>query len=42
MKNKFVVDWALLPSSILSAFSGIKLHMLGHGMEPAVFGERSI
>ena len=32
MKNKFVVDWALLPSSILSAFSGIKLHMLGHGM----------
>ena len=32
MKNKFVVDWALLPSFILSAFSGIKLHMLGHGM----------
>ena len=32
MKNKFVVDWALLPSFILSAFSGIKLHTLGHGM----------
>lgn len=32
MKNKFVVDFALLPSFILSAFSGIKLHTLGHGM----------
>ena len=32
MKNKFVVDWALLPSFILSAFSGIKLHTLGHSM----------
>lgn len=32
MKNKFVVDWALLLSFILSAFSGIKLHTLGHGM----------
>lgn len=32
MKNKFIVDWALLPSFILSAFSGLKLHTLGYGM----------
>ena len=32
MKNKFIVDWALLSSFILSAFSGIKLHTLGHSM----------
>ncbi len=31
MKKIFVVDWLLIPFSILSAFSGFKLHIAGHG-----------
>lgn len=31
MKRIFVVDWTLVPSFILCAFSGIKLHVAGHG-----------
>lgn len=31
MKRIFVVDWALVPAFILSAFSGIQLHVAGHG-----------
>ena len=32
MRKRMATNWALLPSFILSAFSGIKLHTLGHGM----------
>ncbi len=31
MKKIFVVDWLLILFSILSAFSGFKLHIAGHG-----------
>ena len=31
MKKIFVIDWILIFVFILSAFSGIKLHIAGHG-----------
>lgn len=31
MKKIFVIDWTLLPAFILTAFSGIRLHVAGHG-----------
>ncbi len=31
MKKIYVVDWLLIPFSILSIFSGFKLHIAGHG-----------
>lgn len=31
MKKIFVIDWILIPSFILSAYTGIELHIAGHG-----------
>lgn len=37
MKKIFVIDWALIPSFLLTAFSGIKLHLAGHGVSHGVW-----
>lgn len=31
MKRIFIIDWSLLPSFILSAYTGIELHVAGYG-----------
>ena len=31
MKKIFVIDWILIPVFILSAYTGIELHIAGHG-----------
>lgn len=31
MKDIFVIDWILIPSFILSAYTGVELHRAGHG-----------
>ncbi len=31
MKRIFIIDWALLPSFILTVYTGIELHIAGHG-----------
>lgn len=31
MKKIFIIDWILIPLFILSAYTGIKLHIVGHG-----------
>ncbi len=31
MKKTFFIDWTLIPFSVLSAFSGVMLHVAGHG-----------
>lgn len=31
MKRIFMIDWGLLPSFILSVYTGIELHVAGHG-----------
>ena len=31
MKKIFVIDWILIPLFILSAYTGIELHIAGHG-----------
>lgn len=31
MKKIFVIDWILIPVFILSAYTGIELHVAGHG-----------
>lgn len=33
MKKIFVIDWILIPLFILSAYSGIELHIAGHGID---------
>ena len=33
MKNTFVINWILIPAFILSAATGIGLHIAGHGEE---------
>ena len=37
MKKIFVIDWSLLFTFILSAFSGIELHIAGHGGEHEIW-----
>lgn len=32
MKRIFIIDWMLIPSFLLSAYTGIELHLAGHGM----------
>lgn len=31
MKRVFVIDWILIPLFLLTAYTGIKLHIVGHG-----------
>ena len=31
MKRIFIIDWSLLPSFILSVYTGTELHVAGHG-----------
>lgn len=31
MKSVFVIDWILIPLFLLTAYTGIKLHISGHG-----------
>lgn len=31
MKHVFVIDWTLIPLFLLTAYTGIKLHIVGHG-----------
>ena len=37
MKKIFVIDWILFFAFILSAFSGIELHIAGHGSEHEIW-----
>lgn len=37
MKKIFVIDWTLIPVFVLSAFSGIQLHVAGHGTSHEVW-----
>ena len=37
MKAIFVIDWVLIPTFILSAFTGIGLHIAGHGSSHEVW-----
>ena len=37
MKKIFVIDWILIPVFVLSAFSGIQLHVAGHGTSHEVW-----
>ena len=37
MKKIFVIDWTLIPLLVLSAASGIGLHIAGHGTEHEVW-----
>ena len=37
MKKIFVIDWTLIPVFVLSAFSGIQLHVAGHGASHEVW-----
>ena len=37
MKKIFVIDWILFFAFILSAFSGIELHIAGHGSEQEIW-----
>lgn len=31
MKKIFIIDWVLIPTFLLSAYTGIELHVAGHG-----------
>ncbi len=33
MKRIFVIDWALVPLFLLTAYTGIRLHIAGHGTD---------
>ena len=37
MKKIFIIDWTLLPVFVLCAFSGIQLHVAGHGASHEVW-----
>ena len=37
MKKIFIIDWTLLPVFVLSAVSGIQLHVAGHGASHEVW-----
>lgn len=37
MKKIFVIDWILLFAFVLSAYSGIELHIAGHGSEHRIW-----
>lgn len=37
MKRIFVIDWCLVPAFIISAYSGIELHVAGHGADHSLW-----
>lgn len=37
MKKIFVIDWSLLPCFVLSAFTGLELHVHGQGADHALW-----
>lgn len=37
MKKIFIIDWTLIPVFVLCAFSGIQLHVAGHGASHEVW-----
>ncbi len=42
MKRIFMIDWGLLPSFILSVYTGIELHLAGHGNNHEIWHDWAI
>ena len=42
MKRIFMIDWGLLPSFILSVYTGIELHVAGHGNNHEIWHDWAI
>lgn len=42
MKKIFVIDWILIVVFILSVFSGIELHIAGHGSDHELWHNRAV
>lgn len=42
MKKIFLIDWILIPVFILSAFTGIELHIAGHGNNHTIWHDWAV
>ena len=42
MKRIFIIDWTLIPLFILTAYTGIELHIAGHGNNHEIWHNRAV
>mgnify|MGYP001388224871 CR=1 FL=1 len=42
MKRVFLIDWVLIPLFILTAYTGLKLHIAGHGSNHNIWSDWAV